>query len=90
MSRPDTSLPRKPFWKRKRWIAVAALWLVVSYVLSYGPMCWLVWRHPWLETAVGIVYWPLDMLVMHGPDRVSTTLLWYVDLWMIDGRSSAT
>ncbi|MBA3311912.1 MAG: hypothetical protein M3552_12320 [Planctomycetota bacterium] len=33
-----TSPPRKPFWKRKRWIAAAVLWLVASYPLSIGPV----------------------------------------------------
>ncbi len=33
-----TSPPRKPFWKRKRWIAAAVLWLVVAYPLSLGPV----------------------------------------------------
>jgi hypothetical protein len=29
---------QRPFWKRKRWIAAAVLWLVVAYPVSMGPL----------------------------------------------------
>ena len=48
-----TLAPRKPFWKRKRWIAAAVLWLVIAYIASEGPVWyavqrgWLPWRVQW-------------------------------------------
>ena len=39
-----TGAPRKPFWKRKRWIAAAVLWLMVAYPLSTGPAAYAIER----------------------------------------------
>jgi hypothetical protein len=36
-----TDAPRKPFWKRKRWIAAAVLWLVILYPASLPGIAWL-------------------------------------------------
>jgi hypothetical protein len=40
--------PQRPFWKRKRWIAAAVLWLVSMYPLSLGPAFYCVGRG-WLS-----------------------------------------
>jgi hypothetical protein len=36
-----TDAPRKPFWKRKRWIAAAVLWLVIAYPLGLSAIAYL-------------------------------------------------
>jgi hypothetical protein len=56
-----TDAPRKPFWKRKRWIAVAVLWLVLPplYVLSTGPVIYAASRG-WISGDMPhTVYYPL-------------------------------
>jgi hypothetical protein len=78
-----TSAARRPWWKKKRWWALAGLWLVMLYPLGYGPACWIVWTepHPWIETAIGTVYMPIDLLIMNGPPWVEDPLRWYMELW---------
>ena len=79
-------------WKRMRWISVGISLVLLGYVLSYGPVTWLRWWrvHPWIESALGYLYWPLDMLVAHGPTEIANALLWYAAFWLPDGFSSAT
>ena len=61
-------------------MAVVGLVVVpVLYVLSTGPMAWLVDRFPALEF-VGYVYLPLMFLEDAFPP-VGRALQWYVDLW---------
>jgi hypothetical protein len=36
-----TDAPQKPFWKRKRWIAAAVVWLLVAYPASLGPVAYV-------------------------------------------------
>ncbi len=45
---------RAPGWKRKRWIAAAAMWLVIAYPLSIWPAAYLVGRG-WLPAATASV-----------------------------------
>ena len=49
--------PRKPFWKRKRWIAAAVLWLVVAYPVSEGPALYAEYRG-WIPFTP--IYLPLE------------------------------
>ena len=80
---------RKPWWKRKRWLAAGVLWLLIIYPLGYGPACWLVWQHthPWVRDAVGFVYLPMDLVVLNGPSWASNPLLWYMRFWYPDNSS---
>lgn len=36
--------PRRPWWKKKRWAAILALWLLVAYPASFGPAKYLLFR----------------------------------------------
>ncbi len=47
--------PRRPFWKRKRWIAALALWLLVAYPLSVGPIAYAMERG-WISQATAEAY----------------------------------
>lgn len=49
---------RKPFWKRKRWIAIAVVWLAIVYPASLGPLDYLAAKQQ-LPAIVAIVYRPL-------------------------------
>ena len=82
---------RRPWWRKKRWIAAGLVLALVGYVVSYGPANWFVWtyRDPWVARAVEVAYWPLDMLAQHGPAGIARGLRWYVGLWY-DGRTGAT
>ena len=44
------ALPRKPWWKRKRWIAAILLWVVLAYPLSLWPVAYGVGRG-WLPAS---------------------------------------
>jgi hypothetical protein len=73
--------PQRDLWNRKRWIALAALWLVVSYLLLGGPSQYAC-RRGWLSgDDVRIVYLPgwtriLDVPML-GPMNLS-----YCDWWV--------
>jgi len=40
-----TDAPRKPFWKRKRWIAAAVLSLLISAPMTAGLSAYLMGRY---------------------------------------------
>jgi len=48
----------KPFWKRKRWIATAVLWLLLAYPLGFGVISYADGRH-WVSPDL---YGPLQTL----------------------------
>jgi hypothetical protein len=74
-----TDAPRKPFWKRKRWIAAAVLWLAVAYPLGMGPTCYICGRgwvpvsafHTAYAPLIGLLWrirpapWPLSLGDQH-------------------------
>ena len=55
----------RPFWKRKRWIAAAVLWLLFAYPLSLGPAIYMNGRG-WIPASVvpvlAVMYRPLEAL----------------------------
>ena len=79
-----TDAPRKPFWRRKRWIAAAVLWLVVAYPLSLGPAFYCVGRG-WLSDSDDIAtafYKPLVYVsTLTGQhDRIGEFGQWWFNL----------
>jgi hypothetical protein len=58
--------------------------LLALYVLSWGPVCWLIWSgHLPAETdsTVRTLYRPIGWLVEHGPTALRRALLWYLSFW---------
>lgn len=53
-----TSPSQRTFWKRKRWIAAAVLWLAVAYPVSEGPARYAEYRGRGPDTAPA--YLPLE------------------------------
>lgn len=73
---------------RERWAKWTAVGLAVSlpaaYILSTGPLIWLVERDLLSDSTFGEVerlYTPLVWLAEEGPAPLSTGLRWYGDLW---------
>jgi len=54
--------PRRPWWKRKRTWAAVALWLVVGYPLSMGPVAYCVGRGWVADATVEPFYSPIGRL----------------------------
>lgn len=54
----QTDAPRRPWWRKKRWVAAGLLWLPIAYALSYGPASYAVGRG-WLGGGVRAAYAPL-------------------------------
>ncbi len=46
---------RRPWWKKKRWVAAMALWVVVAYLLSVGPARYALARG-WISGAASDIY----------------------------------
>src|SRR3712207_5113372 len=53
--------PKRPWWRRRRWRAIAALWLAlpILYVFSRGPVTYAI-RRGWLPEEVVKVYRPIE------------------------------
>jgi hypothetical protein len=80
--------PRKPFWKRKRWIAVAVLWLVVMYPLSVGPACYSRNRG-WLGPEFWNVYLPV-MIAIESIPGLGPSYDAYIHWWSGMGTDHAS
>src|SRR5688572_25359372 len=71
-------VPRRPRWRRKRWLAAGLLWLAVGYPASYGPVAYAVCRD-WILGAAYAPDRPIDRLLdpaLGDPHRLSR---WYYD-----------
>ena len=49
------------------------------YVLSIGPVSWVVLQNPSLQW-IGVIYFPLGLLAEFCPP-VESALQWYLELW---------
>ena len=70
--------PSAAFW------ATVVVVVPVLYVLSAGPINWLMYRgilKGWPLAVFSAVYWPLRWLIENGPEPVSNALRWYAELW---------
>ena len=75
-----TDGPRKPFWKRKRWIAATVLWLVIAYVTSMGPACYAV-RRGWLPLGPAATFYEPLSLAMRPFPAVQSMMNSYSVWW---------
>lgn len=72
---------RRPWWKRKRWAAVAPLWLAAVYLLLGGPSQYAC-RRGWLSGAtVRPVYLPAWTDILEVP-VLGPVYLAYCDWWV--------
>ena len=75
--------PKRPFWKRKPWIAAAILWLILMYPLSVLPVQYLwgrgvITNYGPLGQAWSVVYLPLQLAIFnHRGPRAG--LGWYFE-----------
>src|SRR5262245_14362028 len=70
--------------RRKFWIAVVVVAVLLGYPLSMGPAAWLVWQDwtpEWSDRAYRGLYFPILHLARVGPKPVYNVLDWYVGLW---------
>lgn len=71
----------KPFWKRKRWIAVAMIWTAIAYPLSLGALEYADargWTSAGIYPALRVIYWPI--MVGYCPDWLSDFYGWCHDM----------
>jgi len=67
------------------WITVSLIAVLVGYPLSRGPALWVFYRGsiPDASTATtAAIYWPMDWLVMNGPEPLRELLFSYSRLWI--------
>jgi hypothetical protein len=77
----DSEDPKQPRSRLGGWPVVAAVLLLpVAYVLSTGPVCWLIQRN-YLPNHADFVYWPLNALANFCPP-IGRVLHWYISLWL--------
>ena len=88
-----TDAPRKPLWKRKRWIAAAVLWVVIAYPLSLGPVAYANargWVPPPAVRCFEVMYSPLDGFItsdLPGSGPLSRYTLWLYQLVQRDAAA---
>ena len=66
------------------WWAVAALMLLVAYVLSAGPAVMLCGHGPSFATinqVYRVIYAPVIWVNVNAPDQIWMWLDWYFSLW---------
>ena len=55
-----TTAPRRPFYRRERWLAAGMLWIAAAYPLSVGPVAYVMQRG-WITQATAEAYvWPIE------------------------------
>jgi hypothetical protein len=81
---PEPPRSRRWYRRKRTWAAAAPVWLI-AYVLSFGPACRIYWRseNPYVWEVIDWVYWPIDVLIDHGPEPVSGALRWYMERWRL-------
>lgn len=68
--------PKKAWWRRKRWIAVAMIWLLAVYPLLRGPMEYAATRAMVPRGLLRAVYGPLDnFLPRYGEPYVTSQVV---------------
>ncbi len=78
--------PRRPFYRRKRWLAAGLLSLVIAYPASVGPMLYA-YQRGWLPgPAYSAVARPFDFLYDTPLDRVWRR---YTIFWLALGNRHA-
>src|SRR5262245_35651024 len=69
--------------KRAKRTAIALAVLMLVYVLSIGPVNWIESRvetPEFVEEAQYHFYYPLDSIMMYGPEWLRTSLFWWKEL----------
>jgi hypothetical protein len=74
--------PNKPLWS---WIAVVLIGIMVLYVASFGPACWISSRTNIGAPVVDVAYHPLLLVWLHCPRPVGKSFVWYSSLAAADG-----
>ena len=62
------------------WLVVGVVLLPALYVLSVGPVWWLM-AHDYLRLGSDFVYWPL-YAIMEACPPIRHLLNWYISLWV--------
>ena len=78
---------RKPWWRRKGWIATAAIWLAlpILYPLCMGP-AFYAWYRDWIsDDFIVVVYTPIAELQKHSPPfhaAMNSYVTWWFELYV--------
>jgi hypothetical protein len=75
-----TDDPKRPCSSLAVWLA-SAIVLLVAYVLSAGPVKWLL-VHGYLPAETNYLYHPIGTLANHC-NTFEQTLHWYLALWAV-------
>lgn len=85
-----TDPPRKPWWRRKRAIALASVLIVLAYPLSFVPACWVLMRtdpmtdvFPFL--VIREIHRPTAAVLKVCPESVRDAVRGLIDLGSPDG-----
>ncbi|MGC1274472.1 MAG: hypothetical protein WBC44_12250 [Planctomycetaceae bacterium] len=80
--------PKRPWWRKKRWIAAAALWLLlpIAYPLSLGPASYAC-RLGWIPVDTYNAFWGKPLRGLTGSSvSQATGFQTYFEWWVRIGR----
>jgi len=63
------------------WATVVVVVVPLFYVLSFGPACWLAYRDALSMRWTGIVFHPLVVAAIDGPQPIRRVLAGYAELF---------
>jgi hypothetical protein len=69
--------PKRPWWKKKRWWPAFAIWLVMAYFASEGPMFYLLARG-WFPKGLAQAVYFVPMSYIPLPESVERLLGYYL------------
>jgi hypothetical protein len=63
------------------WYALAIICMLALYVLSIGPVFWLI-EHRYIQwNTVAMAYRPIFWVAMFGPKGMYGATMWYLHVW---------
>jgi hypothetical protein len=80
---------RRPWWRKKRWIAVAVLGLAIGYPTSLGPALYCMSRGVLPEPLYNVYATPVGFLIQRQP-RLEQLSIPYLGWWRTLAREHGT
>jgi hypothetical protein len=78
---------RRERWAR--WTLAGLVIVFVLYPLSIGPVGWVKTRFAaptgMFNDALGVIYMPVLIAALHGPEPIRHAFQWYGRLWGLEG-----
>ena len=78
--------PKRPWWRKKRWLAAGLLLVALSYPLSFVPAMWVATRlsvRPERQAELSFLGWlyrPIAIALIESPHPLRNGVYWIIEL----------